>query len=362
MIRLQHGSTICEMKPRSGSCSTLPLAARRHWLVGELDAVLTRLEVDLRRVVIACSGGADSTALLLAASVISDRSDQVQDSRPLVVYVHHHLRSEADQEAKDVATLSDRIGMPFRCVNIKPAEEKGSLAAAARSLRYSSLLEEASRVGAQAVLTAHHADDQLETVLMSLARGAGVAGISGMSQKRMLRSDRTEGIMLVRPLLHVTHQILCEYCSLAQVPWSEDASNLDPQSPRIRVRSEVTPVLESIWPGTSRRSSITAEVLEQAALALEEKVAHIFGPPEVTRWARSTLACHPRVLVGMGLQRAARHLGIAPDSVCQRQMLPAADAIRDDVDRPRQFDWEGGVEVHITAKEVWLSCIADGTH
>ena len=140
----------------------------------------------------------------------------------------------------------------------------------------------------------------------------------------------------------------------AEVPWVQDASNLDANNPRIRLRSEVTPVLEALWPGSARRASVTAEILEQAALALEEKVEHIFGPPQVTRWNRKALADHPRVVLGMGLHRAVTHLSTV--SVTQRQLLPAADAIRDEIRRPRHFDWEGGIQVHVTAQEVWICC------
>ncbi len=343
------------MTPHSDTCSQLPLEARRHRVVHELDAALNRLKIDLGQAVIACSGGADSTALLLAASVIVGRRKRSQAIEPLVVYVHHHLRPEADQEAEAVEVLATQLGMPFCCVNIAPGEAAGSLAAAARDLRYQALADEAIGIDASFVLTAHHADDQFETMLMSLARGAGASGICGMPQRRPLVQTKGGTIELIRPLLHLDHKSLCEFCQVAEISWFEDASNVDPTSPRIRVRREVTPVFESIWPGAVRRASMTSEILEEAAGALEEKVATLFGSPQMTRWDRKKLANQPRVLIAMGLHRAALYLGAAADSISQRHLIPSSDAITDHQKRPRTFTWEGGLELHVTAHEVWLS-------
>jgi len=208
-------------------------------------------------IVLAVSGGADSVALLLACLALQRRKKRA--SAPLaiaVAHVHHHLRDSADADAAWVTDLCRRLGVPSVVEHVRPASLKGNLAANARRLRYQALAEVAARVGAKFVAVAHHADDQLETMLMALCRGAGPRGLAGM------RSARTfDGITIVRPLLHVRKRDCEDLCRKAGIAWREDPSNRDITRRRARLRRDVVPVLDELWPGAARRAARCAGIL-----------------------------------------------------------------------------------------------------
>ena len=140
------------------------------------------------RIALAVSGGPDSLALLLLGAAACD--DVV------VATVDHGLRREAAGEARMVAGLCRRLGVPHETLPVEVAGDGGPQAAA-RDARYAALEGWAIAAGAGALATAHHVDDQAETVLLRMARGAGVAGLAGVRPLRRLAS----GLALVRPLL-----------------------------------------------------------------------------------------------------------------------------------------------------------------
>jgi tRNA(Ile)-lysidine synthase len=177
-------------------------------------------------VVVACSGGADSLALL-ALAVDGGLA-------PIAVHVDHGLRAGSDREAGIVADAADRLGAGFdaRRVTVAPGP---NLEARARAARYDAL--EAARVehGATAVLVAHTADDQAETVVLNLLRGSGSAGLAGMPARRE---------HVVRPLLGARRADVRAECARRQLtPW-EDPSNDDLAFRRNWIRHEVLPLLE----------------------------------------------------------------------------------------------------------------------
>ena len=177
-------------------------------------------------VVVGCSGGADSLALLALA---------VDDGlAPIAVHVDHGLRAGRDREADFVADAAARLGAGFdaRQVTVAPGP---NLEARARAVRYDAL--EAARVehGATAVLVAHTADDQAETVVLNLLRGSGSAGLAGMPARRG---------HVVRPLLGARRADVRAECTRRQLtPW-EDPSNDDLAFRRNWIRHEVLPLLE----------------------------------------------------------------------------------------------------------------------
>jgi tRNA(Ile)-lysidine synthase len=177
-------------------------------------------------VVVGCSGGADSLALL-ALAVDGGLA-------PIAVHVDHGLRAGSDREAGNVAHAAARLGAGFdaRRVTVAPGP---NLEARARDVRYDAL--EAARVehGATAVLVAHTADDQAETVVLNLLRGSGSAGLAGMP----IRRGR-----VVRPLLGARRADVRAECARRQLtPW-EDPSNDDLAFRRNWIRHEVLPLLE----------------------------------------------------------------------------------------------------------------------
>jgi tRNA(Ile)-lysidine synthetase-like protein len=327
---------------------------RRHPLVAVVASALRdRCGVaEGTTISIGVSGGADSSALLLIAAALASRGrGPAAGIRPTAVHVHHHLRAAADAEASSIDALCRRLSVPLRVEHVDPAREDGNLAAAARALRYAALARAARASGATVLAVAHHAGDQLETMLMALGRGAGIGGLAAMSWRRALEP----GLDLVRPLLAVPRGELEALCEAGGVTWSADPSNDRLDLARTRLRHEVVPVLESVWPGAAARAGAMTEELSAAAALLDTSLAEAFGPPDARRWPRARLAGLPASQVAAGLRRAA--LAAAPeiaDELRRDHVTAVADATRDDVRRPRTFTWPRGLRVTVSAREVEL--------
>lgn len=335
--------------------ATLPLAARRHRLVAEIDRRL-RLHGGGPAgapVVIGVSGGADSVALLLACLALSLRQRNGQAPlQPIAAHVHHHLRGQsADADAAFVTDLCRRFGLPLRIEHVRPGALPGNVAENARQLRYEGLKRIAQMAGAATITVAHHADDQFETMLIALCRGAGVEGLAGMPWTRPL----DDGIALVRPLLAVRRSDCEDYCRAAGVAWRDDPSNTDVKNLRARLRRDVLPIIEELWPDAPARAASAADALEAARAALAERIEQAFGAPGARCWPRGALADLPLPVLAAGLRRAA--LDEAPalsDAFGQRILLPAAEAIASREKKPKQFDWPGGLMLAVTKHEVKL--------
>lgn len=268
-------ATVSEPASAGASKQVLPLAVRRHPLVREVDRQLARCGLtkspDADRPIplaIGVSGGPDSVALLLACLALRRRKKR--DSAPLeivVAHVHHHLRESADDDARWVMQLCDRLAVPVHVEHVRLSGLKGNVSANARRLRYQALAEVAKRVSAKHVAVAHHAEDQLETMLMALCRGAGARGLAGMRPTRKI----DDGITIVRPFLRVRKRDCEDLCRKAEIAWREDPSNVDVSKRRARLRRDVTPVLEELWPGAARRAAACAKILALASDALERE-------------------------------------------------------------------------------------------
>jgi tRNA(Ile)-lysidine synthase len=166
-----------------------------------------------------------------------------------VAHVDHGLRPGSAMEAELVAQLADDRGLAFRALSVRVAPG-ASLQDRARSARHAALRAEASRVGAGVIALGHTADDQAETVLMR--------ALSGASPKSLLAmADREHG--LARPLLRVWREATVAYCSALGLEVLEDPSNADPRFLRSRVRHEVLPALEAVFPGARRRLVVLAD-------------------------------------------------------------------------------------------------------
>ncbi|MHC4786140.1 MAG: tRNA lysidine(34) synthetase TilS, partial [Planctomycetota bacterium] len=343
------------MRAAGGRPRRLATGARRHGLVRELAEKLAgRCGVPPgARVVIAVSGGPDSLALLLAAVGLRQRRNRgagpVVD--PVAVHVHHHLRAAGDDDEAFVTRVCRDFEVPLHTRHVYPDQCSGNVAAHARRLRYEALAEVAASVGAAYVAVAHHAQDQLETMLMALGRGGGIDALSGMAWTRPL----ADGIQLVRPLL-LTPKASCEaMCTAAGIQWRRDPTNADPATVRGRLRRDVITVLEELWPSAPLGASLAAEDAAAARAALGHVIADVFGDPSVRRWDRSRLGALPVPVIAAGLRRAAQ--GAAPGpavDIGRAQVLPVAEAVRDEIRRPRSWDWAEGLQVRVTAREVCL--------
>jgi tRNA(Ile)-lysidine synthase len=191
-------------------------------------------------VVLAVSGGADSVAMLRAVQTLKTAGL----GRLAVAHFNHHLRGEeSDADQAFVAALCERLGLEFHAGQAEtPLSLAGGdgLEAAARQARYEFLRRLAEQLGARYVATAHTADDQAETILLRVFRGTGLSGLAGIPERRALGP----AVTLVRPLLHTTREEVASYLQAIDQPYREDASNLDRQFMRNRIRHELLPLLK----------------------------------------------------------------------------------------------------------------------
>ena len=215
---------------------------------------------DARVWLVAYSGGMDSTVLLHAAHALGRTCGRTVRA----VHVHHGLQPAADDFERHCVQVCAAWGVPLECVRRTVAVESGqSLEAQARRVRYQALREQAP--SGSAVLLGHHLDDQAETVLLQLLRGAGVAGTAGMPWRR-----DWGGSQLVRPLLEVARtQIEC-YMREHGLPYLEDPSNRDERLERNYLRRTAWPVLQARWPGLSQTLARAARHHAHATRLLRE--------------------------------------------------------------------------------------------
>jgi len=192
-------------------------------------------------VLVAVSGGADSTALLHAMSALKTAGA----GRLAVAHFNHHLRArESDADEAFVVKLASQLGLPCevghaRGDQIAAARPGAGLEAAARTARYGFFRQAAARHGARYLVTAHTADDQAETILHRIVRGTGIAGLSGMARVRTLGPATT----LIRPLLGFRRAELLAYLDDLGQPYRIDRSNDDVRFTRNRIRHELLPLL-----------------------------------------------------------------------------------------------------------------------
>ena len=227
-----------------------------------LQAALDALDAPpaASRYCVALSGGADSTALLKA---LVDLREQEPRLGLRAIHINHHLQPHAPVWAEHCVLLGKRLAVP--CVVLDAPVEAGrgeSLEAVAREARYRLL---GGNLGpGEFLLTAHHAEDQLETVLLQLARGAGVAGLAAMAR----RSACGAGIHL-RPLLDFGREHLRAFVVAAGLEWIEDPSNEDRRFDRNFVRREVLPRLLQRWPAYAASAVRSADHLANAQALLD---------------------------------------------------------------------------------------------
>ncbi len=219
-------------------------------------------------VVVAVSGGADSLCLLHLLHRLCGPGKRFPGVRLRVAHLNHKLREEADAEAEAVARIASAWGLPVTLGEMDvPAlarEEGRSLEEAAREARYRFLRAVACGPGSRPIALAHHADDQVETLLLHLLRGGGIASMVGMQPQQQ---------DIIRPLLSVTHAETLAYCREHGLVPLEDASNADPRFLRNRVRHELLPLLESLNPGIRATLLRNAEVTQADVEWIEEQVS-----------------------------------------------------------------------------------------
>lgn len=210
-------------------------------------------------VLVAVSGGGDSVALLHALLGVGQRV--------AVAHIHHGLRgAEADGDLAFVAALSQALGAAFVSARVDAAaRDFRSPEARARELRYEALESLRSSGGYAHIATAHHRDDQAETVLLRAVRGTGIGGLAS------IRPSLDAGRVL-RPVLGVAREDLRRYLEERGLAFREDATNAVLSTPRNRLRAEILPALESIHPGASARLAALAELAAEHDTALLDEL------------------------------------------------------------------------------------------
>jgi tRNA(Ile)-lysidine synthase len=319
----------------SSARSTLPLTARRHPFVHFLHQAMGKHLQG--RQVIGVSGGRDSLALLAAVVVLRDRGEGIE---PIAVHVHHHLREAADGEAAHVKVICGRLGVECHCKDITPAAAPGNCAANARRMRYDALSQVAMECGAAAVIVAHHAQDQLETMIAQLCRGAGLQGLGGMQAVTELPCGR----VLLRPLLGADRSMLESFCTAAMLSWCDDATNEDPATLRGWLREKITGPLMERFPDAAKRAAGTARDLSGAARQIAEAAEALGGGPT---WSRPVLAAADPLIIATAIRRCSVERAESSDRLGRTAIESAVAAIIDGCDRPREFDLGGGVSVAV---------------
>ena len=215
--------------------------------------------------VVALSGGADSTAMLLACA-------QRWPGQVRAVHIHHGLQAAADQFAQHCETLCARWQVPLVVHHVQAQHASGeSPEEAARNARYAGIewvLQQRWGGGLRHVLLAQHADDQAETVLLALSRGAGLPGLAAMPAQRT-RGD----IHLHRPWLALPGALVRPWLQAQGQTWCEDPTNQDTRYTRNRIRAELLPVWDKLFPSFRQTLARTASHAAQAHALLEEVAA-----------------------------------------------------------------------------------------
>jgi len=253
-------------------------AFSEQWLEGRLAALLPEFpDVSL---CVALSGGVDSVTLLAALGSLPGSKAPLSAARRLrasslrAIHVHHGLHPNANSWAAHCSKLAKKLSVPLEVIKVQvPRARGGSLEASARDARYAALAG-ALKPG-EVLLTAHHQDDQLETVLLQLLRGAGVPGLAAMPDIASFARGR-----LARPLLTRSRLDLEDWARTHDLAWIDDDTNTDERFDRNYLRRTVLPLLRERWPGagaavsrTARHAAEARRLLDAMALADVERAS-----------------------------------------------------------------------------------------
>ena len=320
-------------------------------LAGRIEAVLPSGS----SILVGLSGGVDSVVLLHLLHGFAPRYSW----KLAALHVHHGISQHADDWAKFCSDSCARLGIPFcvRKIDISPLRSHG-LEAAARQLRHAAFAE----YPCDYVALAHHRDDQVETLLLQLLRGAGVRGASAMpvqsqSEGPVLSQSKRPGISadsakIVRPLLHCTRVEIVEYARAHELQWIEDESNADEGYPRNFLRHRLLPLLAEKFPAYRATLSRSAEHFAEAGELLDE-LAGIDGAHAISGSTLSVAA-----LQGLSVARAKNLLRYflhqmkapMPQAVRLDEMLHQLLTARDDADVRIDF---GGWQMRLFRKRAY---------
>lgn len=229
-------------------------------------------------IVVAYSGGVDSHVLLHALHYL--RQQAQLNFQLSAIHIHHGLSDNADQWQSHCQQVCKQLAIPFQTANVSlNLKPRQSLEAHAREMRYQKLVELAP-VNSQ-VLLGQHQDDQLETFLLQLKRGAGPKGLSAMGRTWQAsdKSNTEKTVNFYRPLLDMSRQAILAYAQTHKLTWCEDESNQNTDFERNFLRHKVLPIMQQRWPGiastVARSAALCAQQQELLEECCEEKLRHI---------------------------------------------------------------------------------------
>ncbi len=271
------------------------------------DALLSDLAA-ARGLLVAVSGGPDSLALL---AIAADWSKGAGRPPVFAATFNHGFREASRDEAQACARIAQDLGVPHAILDWTGAKPASRIQEEARNARYNALVAHAGTLGADVLLTAHHADDQAETILFRLMRGSAIGGLAGMKTRRDIG-----GITHVRPLLHLRKADLVALCVDRGLPFINDPSNADPRFARTGLR-RLAPLLEEAGMGVDAfaRLAVRAARAEAALVAgtadLACRAVRV-REPALTRLDSGVLAQAPAELALRLLMGEIARIGRAP--------------------------------------------------
>lgn len=310
------------------------------------------------KLLVAVSGGSDSVAMLRALAVVAPR--RTWRLELVVGHVQHNLRpaEEGEQDDQLVSGLADELGLPLLRADLDIAAEGNNVEAAARRQRYEALADMAESCGASFVATGHHGDDQLETMLMRLLRGASVKGMAGIAWRRPLAGP---DLTLIRPMLATDRATVRSFLEVIGQPWREDRTNADLSRWRARLRHDVLPVLRQIRPDAARKAVQLSEHMTQAwhvlVEAIDDAVNWVDVEDNVAVIDRAEARSMPRVVLMGVLRRLLSDAGMSKDKLGRRNLSPIVRAIRDTRGGCRTFDLGAAGKVAVTRNEVRIESL-----
>jgi tRNA(Ile)-lysidine synthase len=245
------------------------------------------------KLLLAVSGGCDSVAMAhaLASLVCVGRLG----GGLVIGHVNHNLRGDqSDADADFVRDLAGALDLPVQIASVDviahARQERLSIETAARVLRLEALAEQCRSAGCDAIATAHHMDDQAETMVHRLMRGTGWRGLCGIRPLSTMR-----GLRFIRPMLSVTRQEIEEYCRTHDIRWRNDATNQGTEPTRNRIRHVLLPALREDYAGITQSLSELSQVCRAMQSRLETHAAEVFRQAVATR-APGSLSLHRPVL------------------------------------------------------------------
>jgi len=304
-----------------------------------------------RPLLVGVSGGVDSLALIYILNELNLPA--------IVAHFNHKLRADADDDEVFVKNTAATLNYPYLAGSVDvgkmAVQRKLSLETAARQARYKFLFDQAAAIGARAVVTAHTADDQVETVLMHLLRGSGFSALAGMRPRTVLMEFSRE-IPLIRPLLGIWRNDLEAYCRTKGLQPRYDATNLDPTYQRNRIRTELIPLLSDYngqikdrLLGLSENVQASLDILNDA-VTQADRDSLVDASEGFRRYALEKLA---NLSEGMQLElihRSVKEIQPNSDNVDREAYLRAKELI-EFPHPPRRVDLANGISASIDRGE-----------